>query len=482
MSNFPLEYSVQHVAQGHTGDASVFHESLKPGRRDERDSQTPSDDGSCYAHYSKSENDLDEDPNTSLIAQTLNTDGTPKRPMNAFMIFARRRRPQVSAQNQTMRTGEISKILSREWNAMELTDKQFYLDQAKQLKDIFNSKYPDYVYRRRPNNSRRRRGPGPSGSRALDPSLANEMEGDESGHPEFDDISAVDGEDLLADVVSTEFRRSRIPADMPASYDIHSNASSYKTSSSDTSYRPSYGRAPYPVSAQQRQATDTPIEPQHFSQSIGSNHNYPQSYLQAQQSQSQSSALYVPAQANWDSAGVPRSDQARTTSASWLGSQDRLLANHTHDRQHTFSPGSNQSSWGRATSPAPPRSTSASSPSYSFPTLNSPFYPSQSQVGGNYLSSTLPASPVPGSPSAYRQSSADQGSSQTRRPGSAYGHRGYTSSPSSSNQYPSTLNRNLHMYQQQQSQYLSVPSISSHSIPHIPTSSSTGHGTGTPGF
>lgn len=64
-----------------------------------------------------------EESNASLIAQTLNTDGTPKRPMNAFMIFARRRRPQVSAENQSMRTGEISKILSREWNAMEMVNK-----------------------------------------------------------------------------------------------------------------------------------------------------------------------------------------------------------------------------------------------------------------------------------------------------------------------------------------------------------------------
>ena len=38
--------------------------------------------------------------------------------MNAFMIFARRRRPQVSAENQAMRTGEISKILSKEWAVM----------------------------------------------------------------------------------------------------------------------------------------------------------------------------------------------------------------------------------------------------------------------------------------------------------------------------------------------------------------------------
>jgi hypothetical protein len=43
--------------------------------------------------------------------------------MNAFMIFARRRRPQVSAANQTMRTGDISKILSKEWNSMDMVNR-----------------------------------------------------------------------------------------------------------------------------------------------------------------------------------------------------------------------------------------------------------------------------------------------------------------------------------------------------------------------
>jgi hypothetical protein len=55
----------------------------------------------------------------ALTSQTLHADGTPKRPMNAFMIFARRRRPQVSSENQSMRMGEISKILSKEWNSMQ---------------------------------------------------------------------------------------------------------------------------------------------------------------------------------------------------------------------------------------------------------------------------------------------------------------------------------------------------------------------------
>lgn len=65
---------------------------------------------------------ISDDSSNPLTSQTLNADGTPKRPMNAFMIFARRRRPQVSAENQSMRTGDVSKILSREWNAMNLVN------------------------------------------------------------------------------------------------------------------------------------------------------------------------------------------------------------------------------------------------------------------------------------------------------------------------------------------------------------------------
>ncbi|KAJ6476258.1 von Willebrand factor type A domain-containing protein [Mycena sanguinolenta] len=59
-----------------------------------------------------------EYPAISAHLSDLNADGTPKRPRNAFMIFARSRRPQVSAANQSMRTGDVSRILSQEWKAM----------------------------------------------------------------------------------------------------------------------------------------------------------------------------------------------------------------------------------------------------------------------------------------------------------------------------------------------------------------------------
>jgi hypothetical protein len=135
--------------------------------------------------------------------------------MNAFMIFARRRRPQVSAANQTMRTGDISEILSKEWNSMDMVSrsvrgvpfsnlffkahKQFYLDQAKRLKKTFNSKYPDYDYRRRLNNSLKKRRPDATVNSLLDPSASGDAGDDFSTAHDFD-YQSVDGQDLARDL------------------------------------------------------------------------------------------------------------------------------------------------------------------------------------------------------------------------------------------------------------------------------------------
>lgn len=64
---------------------------------------------------------------------------------------------------------------------MPASEKQFYQEQAKLLKDSFNSKYPDYVYRRRPNNSRRRPRPNASG-KGSDGDMIGDL-GDEPASP-----------------------------------------------------------------------------------------------------------------------------------------------------------------------------------------------------------------------------------------------------------------------------------------------------------
>ncbi|KAG8949637.1 hypothetical protein FRC04_008383 [Tulasnella sp. 424] len=108
-----------------------------------------------FGGHSPVEDDFDEDE--EILKQGLNSDGTPKRPMNAFMIYARRRRPEVSQDYPSLRTGEISKLLSKEWSGMSQAKKKTFLDLAKKLKDRFNLAHPEYVYKRRPNNSRKKR-------------------------------------------------------------------------------------------------------------------------------------------------------------------------------------------------------------------------------------------------------------------------------------------------------------------------------------
>ena len=75
--------------------------------------------------------------------------------------------------------------------ALPQSEKKFYLDQAKKLKDNFNSKYPDYVYRRRPNNSRKKRKAEPALDDAGDPALGDPDD------PAYEDTSPIDPDDAL---------------------------------------------------------------------------------------------------------------------------------------------------------------------------------------------------------------------------------------------------------------------------------------------
>ncbi|KAG9105309.1 hypothetical protein FRC07_009399, partial [Ceratobasidium sp. 392] len=77
---------------------------------------------------------LDDD---TLIMPALNSNGTPRRPMNPFMIFARRRRFEIEVNSPSLRMGDISSMLSSEWSAMTADAKKLYLDHARKLKDGF---------------------------------------------------------------------------------------------------------------------------------------------------------------------------------------------------------------------------------------------------------------------------------------------------------------------------------------------------------
>ncbi|KAF8742141.1 HMG-box domain, partial [Rhizoctonia solani] len=165
-----------------------FPQAVSPYFVPNYDAETKLNDDMDVGSFSGDDDVEEYDSNAQLRSQQLNSDGTPKRPMNAFMIFARKRRPMVSSEQPTMRTGEISKILSKEWSEMNKEEKKFYLDQAKKLKDTFNTRWPDYVYRRRPNNSRKRRKAG--GTSSVGPARSHDAWNNSDSHADPTDLNA----------------------------------------------------------------------------------------------------------------------------------------------------------------------------------------------------------------------------------------------------------------------------------------------------
>jgi HMG (high mobility group) box len=404
--------------------------------------------------------------------------------MNAFMIFARRRRPQVSAANQTMRTGDISKILSKEWNSMDMVsyplsipvwrtspliyttkaDKQFYLDQAKRLKETFNSKYPDYVYRRRPNNSRKKRRPDATANPLLDPSTAGDAGDDFPTVHDFD-YQPVDGHDPVRDLASS---RSSSHSGVAPGYGEnstvpppHHGVSPYGYSVNDyppSHVPPSGTRLPHLSSIHDHPPPEAPsmasLPSHHYGDTSMHSHAYPSQASQPPTAAQSSSAYgpdHITGPSFWGSASGVRGDHGRAIQPTWtsgppppvipplhVGEQlrERPTAAGPHTKSEVYS-GPSPHPWSISTSQSSPaisiassRVSSRSSNKYPLQTLSSPFFPA-SHSPGAYQSSTSSSSTPSGSPENYYPSGSQlQGGSYGGRAGSGYEQSTiYTSNP-----------------------------------------------------